>query len=334
MKQHVIVTGGAGYIGSHAAKALAQAGFIPVTYDNLSTGNRFAVRWGPLEDGDILDATRLDAVFAKYRPVGVLHFAALSVVSESVNKPHLYHRVNVGGSFSVMDAARRHGNVPFVLSSTCAVYGAPASAMIDERTATNPISPYGATKLEAEKLVAAMAATDGLPAMVLRYFNAAGADPEGEIGECRDHETHLIPRLLAVAAGEQDAISVFGTDYDTADGTAVRDYIHVSDLAAAHVAALRHLLAGGIGETLNLGTGHGISVGALIAAAERVSGRTIRVQRAERRPGDPPALIADTARASALLPAPRLSSVDTILQTAWRWQKASTAFRRPRQAAG
>lgn len=324
MTNTVIVTGGAGYIGSHTAKALAAAGFTPVTYDDLSTGNRWAVKWGPLEEGNILDAARLDDVFAAYRPIGVLHFAALSVVSESVQRPDLYHRVNVGGTATVLDAARRHGAVPFVLSSTCAVYGAPDQPMIDESVQTRPITPYGDTKLEAERLLASMSADAGVPGTVLRYFNAAGADPECEIGEFRAHETHLIPRILDVAAGRRAALTVFGHDYDTPDGTAIRDYIHVTDLAESHVTALCDLLAGSAGGTFNLGTGHGLSVAQLVAAASRVCRRPIAQHVGPRRVGDPPMLIADTSRAKTRFGSPSHSAVGTILETSWRWRLAST----------
>ena len=244
MTRYVLVTGGAGYIGSHACKALQAAGIVPVTYDNLSTGNRFAVRYGPLEVGDILDASRLAGVFARYRPVGVLHFAALSLVAESVAQPHRYRRVNVGGTFNVLEAARGGGRPPVVLSSTCAVYGEPDRLPLDETAPLAPINPYGLTKREAETILDDYRATHGVNGVALRYFNAAGADAEGEIGEARRHETHLVPLLLDVALGARPALAIYGTDYDTSDGTAVRDYIHVTDLAESHVAALRRLIAG------------------------------------------------------------------------------------------
>jgi UDP-glucose-4-epimerase GalE len=320
----VIVTGGAGYIGSHACKALARAGFVPVTYDNLSIGNRWAVRWGPFELGDIHDAARLHDVFRAHRPVGVLHFAALALVGESVTAPSLYYRTNVTGLCSVLDVCRARDVNAFVFSSTCAVYGAPARLPIDEATPTAPINPYGASKLMAERVLADYDAAYGLRHVALRYFNAAGADPEGEIGERRDVESHLVPLAIDAVAGRRPPIRIMGEDYATPDGTAVRDYIHVSDLAEAHVRALRHLLDGGASRVLNLGVGRGYSVREVLDAAARAAGRPVPSVSAPRRPGDPPALVADPTAAQALFgeDLAQRSSLDHIVETAWRWQNS------------
>ena len=322
MAKTILVTGGAGYIGSHAAKALAGAGYTPVTFDSLATGNRWAVRWGPLEVGDILDAARLHDVFKAYRPAGVMHFAALALVGESVRAPHLYYRANVAGALNLIDACRIHDVGAFVLSSTCAIYGTPAALPIAEDAPKQPINPYGASKLMAERILADYGAAHGLRSVALRYFNAAGADPDGEIGERRDVETHLVPLALDAITGRRAPLQVLGTDYPTADGTAVRDYIHVVDLAAAHVRALDYLLAGGGSRALNLGSGRGWSVNEVIATAERVTGRRVPRTVAPRRPGDPPALVADPAAAKALLgdDLTQRSSLESIVATAWRWQ--------------
>lgn len=317
----VIVTGGAGYIGSHACKALAAAGYRPVTYDNLSIGNRWAVRWGPLERGDILDGARLGEVFKAHRPVGVLHFAALALVGESVQAPGLYYRTNVTGAVAVLDACRLHDVPAFVFSSTCAVYGAPDRIPIDEATPTRPINPYGASKLMVERILEDYDAAYGLRHMALRYFNAAGADPDGEIGERRDVETHLVPLALDAILGRRPPLNILGDDYATPDGTAIRDYIHVSDLAEAHVRALDHLLAGGASRKINLGVGQGYSVRQVLDAAAEVAGRPVPHALAPRRPGDPPELVADPRAAFALLgqDLTARSSLARIIETAWAW---------------
>lgn len=329
MSKTVIVTGGAGYIGSHACKALAEAGYEPVVYDNLSIGNRWAVRWGPLEIGDIGDTNRLNEAFRKYKPAGVLHFAALALVGESVREPALYYRVNVGGAVNLIDACRNHDVGAFVFSSTCAVYGAPDKLPIVEQTPKNPINPYGASKLMVERVLADYAAAYDLRYAALRYFNAAGADPEGVIGERRDVETHLVPLALDAAAGRRPALNVLGDDYPTRDGTAIRDYIHVVDLARAHVRALDHLLAGGESQVLNLGTGRGYSVREVIEAAERVAGKPVPHAVAARRPGDPAELVADPSAARRVLgdDITQMSSLEAIVASAWAWQ-SSEAYER------
>ncbi|MGZ9272404.1 MAG: UDP-glucose 4-epimerase GalE [Candidatus Binatia bacterium] len=317
----VIVTGGAGYIGSHTCKALAARGYVPVTYDNLSIGNRWAVRWGPLERGDILDLSRLHDVFKEHRPIGVLHFAALALVGESMQIPALYYRTNVAGAQNVLDACRIHDVPVFVFSSTCAVYGIPESTPISEQTPTLPINPYGASKLMVERILADYEMAYGLRHMALRYFNAAGADPDGEIGEARDVETHLVPLALDALLGKRPPLRILGDDYPTPDGTAIRDYIHVSDLADAHVRALDLLLAGEPSCRINLGTGYGYSVRQVLDAAAEAAGRKVPHEIAPRRPGDPAELVADPRMALALLgnDLTRNSNLTRIMETAWAW---------------
>lgn len=317
----VLVTGGAGYVGSHACKALARAGYRPVTYDNLSIGNRWAVRWGPLEPGDILDVARLSEVFKKHRPVAAMHFAAFALVGESMAAPSLYYRNNVAGAINLLDAARLNDVQAIVFSSTCAIYGIPDELPIKEDTPQRPVNPYGASKLMVERILADYEAAYGMRYAALRYFNAAGADHEGEIGECRSVETHLVPLVLDAILGRRPPLRVLGTDYPTPDGTAIRDYIHVTDLAEAHVAALRHLLAGRASLACNLGTGRGHSVREVIAAAETVTGRVVPYSRGPRRPGDPPVLFADPdlAREVLGLTPTRSADLTRIVRDAWAW---------------
>jgi UDP-glucose-4-epimerase GalE len=318
----VLVTGGAGYIGSHACKALAARGHTPVTYDDLSHGHREAVRWGPFEQGDIGDRDRLTAVLRRHRPVAAMHFAGLIAVGESVREPAAYYRVNVGATLSLLDGLRHAGVDCVVFSSSAAVYGAPDKLPIAEDAPLAPTSPYGRSKLMVEQMLADHGRAYGLKWMALRYFNAAGADPDCEIGEDHRPETHLIPRALMAACGDIPYLELFGTDYPTADGTAVRDYIHVADLAAQHVAALDHLLAGGDGGCFNLGTGHGWSIRDVIASVERVTGRVVPLRPTGRRPGDPPVLVADPARAQAVLGMnPAFDQLDAIVDTAWNWYR-------------
>lgn len=323
-KRSVLVTGGAGYIGSHACKALAAAGYLPVTYDNLSYGHDWAVKWGPLERGDILDRSRLDAVLLQHRPAAIMHFAAFAYVGESVTDPGKYYRNNVCGSLNLIEAARDHGIERFVFSSTCATYGVPDALPIRETTPQNPINPYGASKLMVERMLRDFGNAHGLRAIALRYFNAAGADAEGEIGEDHDPETHLIPLVLDAAAGRRADVTVFGTDYDTPDGTCVRDYIHVSDLADAHVRALQALDAGaaGDGDAFNLGNGHGFSVRQVIETVEQVTGRTVPVRYGPRRAGDPASLVSDAKLAGARLGwRPKTVGLQDIVSTAWAWHR-------------
>ncbi|HXV00048.1 MAG TPA: UDP-glucose 4-epimerase GalE [Caulobacteraceae bacterium] len=315
----VLVTGGAGYIGSHACKALAAAGHEPVTFDSLSQGHRWAVRHGPLEVGDVTDEARLAEVIARWRPEAVMHFAALISVGESVAQPELYYRTNVAGAVAVLSAMRAAGIDRFVFSSTCAVHGPPASLPITEDMAYGPISPYGRSKAMVEQILADCAGAWGLRCAALRYFNASGADPDGELGEAHDPETHLIPLVLA-AARDGTTLILNGDDYATPDGTCVRDYIHVADLARAHVLALDRLAQADGFRAYNLGVGQGFSVKEIIEAARAVTGKTIAVEIGPRRPGDPPSLYADPSRAAAELGfTAGASSVRTIVETAWKW---------------
>ena len=319
----VLVAGGAGYIGSHTCKALAAAGFTPVVYDDLSSGHRRAVRWGPLEIGDIRDPVRLAEVMARYRPAAALHFAAVMAVGESVVDPGKYYRTNVAGSIALLDAMRAHGIDTLVFSSTAAVYGAPQRQPIDESQPRAPVNPYGWSKAMVEQMLADHAVAHGLRWAALRYFNACGADPEGETGEAHDPEYHLIPRALMAAAGRLPHLDLFGTDYPTPDGTCIRDYIHVGDLAAAHVAALRHLLGGGASLAANLGVGRGFSVREVIAAVEAATGRTVPVRFGPRREGDSPELVADPGLARRVLGfAPRVTGLAEMVGTAWNWHRS------------
>lgn len=320
MADAILVTGGAGYIGSHACKALKSAGFTPVAYDNLCRGNAWAVKWGPLEEGDIADVARVKAVIAKYRPLAVMHFAAYCYVAESVAEPLRYYRNIVEGSLSLLDAAQQCGLDKFVLSSTCATFGDPQAALIAEGHPQIPTSPYGASKLMVERVLRDIGAARGMAWAALRYFNAAGADPDGEIGEAHEPETRVVPLAIRAAMTASAPLTVFGTDYPTPDGTAIRDYVHVRDLADAHVLALRHLLSGGESLAVNLGTGRGHSVRDVIAAVERVSARKVAVQFGPRRPGDPPRLVADAAQARKRLGwRPAYPELDGIVATAWSW---------------
>jgi UDP-arabinose 4-epimerase len=321
-KPVVLVTGGAGYIGSHACKALAHAGWLPVTFDNLERGHRELVKWGPLEIGDLNDHDRIHSVIGQYKPVAVMHFAALAYVGESVEKPVLYHHNNVKGSASLLQAMRQMSQPRIIFSSTCATYGDPVEMPMTEQHPQKPVNPYGQTKLDVERLIAQEAEHCGLQFINLRYFNAAGADPEGETGELHDPETHLIPLALQAATGKIPKLQVFGDDYPTPDGTCVRDYIHVTDLVEAHVLALKYLLAGGASDSYNLANGNGYSVMQVIRVAEQVTGRKIPFEITGRRAGDPPRLIGDARRAlTGLGWRPQRGDLHEIIQTAWNYEK-------------
>jgi UDP-arabinose 4-epimerase len=323
MAQTILVTGGAGYIGSHTCKALARAGFVPVTYDSLERGHDRAVKWGPLEIGNLCERDRLDAVIRRHRPAGVIHFAAYAYVGESVEKPDLYYRNNLGGTLVLLDALREAAVDCLVFSSTCAIYGTPDRLPITETQPYRPINPYGRTKLMIEQILDDYRQAFGFRSYALRYFNAAGADPEGDIGESHTPETHLIPLVLDAAAGVTPHITVLGDDYPTPDGTCIRDYVHVSDLADAHVAALTRLLAGDKGGSLNLGTGTGHSVRDVIAAAAAITQKKIPIMMGPRRPGDPPELVADPSRAKEVLSwQAQRSGLDQLIADAWRWHCA------------
>ena len=326
MALSILVTGGAGYIGSHACKALARAGYNPVVFDNLSRGHREAVRWGPLIEGDLADRDRLATALETHQPVAVMHFAAYAYVGESVADPGMYYRNNLGGSLVLVEAMREFGVNKIVFSSTCATYGTPADSPIHESTPQRPVNPYGETKLAIERALYWYGEAYGLRSVSLRYFNAAGADPEGEIGELHEPETHLVPLVIQTVLKQRPHIDIYGTDYPTADGTAIRDYIHVEDLAEAHLRALQHLCAGGASMALNLGTGRGHSVREIIAAAESVCGQPISRRETARRPGDPPVLVADPSRASEQLGwRAHRSDLQTIIRTAYSWHERYAA---------
>lgn len=316
----VLVTGGAGYIGSHTSKALAQAGFRPVVLDNLEHGHEWAVKWGPLAVADTADTAAVCRVFEEYQPVAVIHFAAFAYVGESVSDPYRYYRNNVVGTLGLLEAMRQSNIDKIIFSSTCATYGIPDGNTIPESQAQKPINPYGHSKLMVEQILRDYDSAYDMRSIALRYFNAAGADLDGEIGEDHDPETHLIPLVLDAAAGRRANITVFGTDYETPDGTCVRDYIHVNDLASAHVLALQRLLNGGPTDAYNLGTGRGYSVRDIIEAARRLTGREIAVIEGDRRPGDPAYLVAECNRIHEHLGwEPENSSLATILESAWNW---------------
>lgn len=319
MENNVLVVGGAGYIGSHTCLKLAESGYRPVVYDNLSNGHAEFVKWGPLEQGDIRDRARLDEVMQAYRPVAVMHFAALIEVGESVKDPVAFYDNNVGGALTLLAASMDAGVEAFVFSSTCATYGLPDVVPMDESHRQAPINPYGRTKWIVEQALDDFGRYKGLRSVILRYFNAAGADFEGRIGEWHTPETHAIPLAIDAALGRRSGFSVFGSDYDTRDGTCVRDYIHVLDLAEAHVRAVDYLLADGDNVALNLGTGTGTTVKELLSAIEKASGRPFPVEYAPRRAGDSTSLVADNVRAREVLGWQPRYSLDEIIDSAWKW---------------
>ena len=321
--RHILVTGGAGYIGSHACKALRAAGYVPVTFDNLSTGWREAVKYGPLEVADLLDRDALDRFFATYQPEAVMHFAALSQVGESVAEPGLYWRNNAQGSLNLIEAATAAGCHDFVFSSTCATYGEHDGVLLNENTPQRPTNPYGASKLAVENILKGFGAARGMRSVIFRYFNVAGADPDGEIGESHDPETHLIPLAIDAALGRRGALTVFGADYPTPDGTCVRDYVHVCDLVDAHILGLEWLRNGKPSATFNLGSGRGYSVTEVIEATADVTGRPVPVQMGSRRAGDSASLVSGSARAATELGwAPKFQDLRTMIAHAAKWAEA------------
>jgi UDP-arabinose 4-epimerase len=330
----ILVTGGAGFIGSHTCKALRGAGFAPIAYDNLSRGNAEAVRWGDLVVGDLADRSLLRETLKNYRPAAVVHFAAFAYVGESNQDPLLYYRNNVGGTVELLEAMRECHVRHIVFSSSCAVYGAPSIVPIPEQSALNPINPYGVSKMICERMLRDCATAFPLTWIALRYFNAAGADPEGEIGECHVPETHVIPLLLDSAANKSETFTIYGKDYSTADGTCIRDYIHVTDLAEAHICALRMLLQGGESAAINIGTGRGWSVLELVEIAAVVTGIRIPTKIGARRAGDPPVLVSDPAVARQRLKwTPRYPDVMQQMAHAWAWrQRADQGFKRAQDA--
>lgn len=323
---NILVAGGAGYIGSHTVKQLVARGHQVVVLDNLSTGHRWAVRSPHFVEADIADTVTVRKTLQHFQVEAVVHFAACAYVGESVINPAKYYRNNVGGSLSLLDAMLDSGVRAIVFSSTCATYGIPGKLPIREGDPQAPINPYGETKLAVEKALLAYGRAYGLCWMALRYFNAAGADRDGDLGEDHDPETHLLPLAVKAALGQAPPVTVFGTDYPTADGTAVRDYIHVSDLADAHCRAVDYLVAGGESQALNLGTGRGSSVLEVLAAVKRVSGRQVPCIEGRRREGDPPLLVAAADRAYDLLAwRPQHPELDEIVRTAWQWHASRPA---------
>ena len=318
----ILVTGGAGYIGSHTAKLLATSGHEPIVFDDLSQGHEWAVKWGPLERGNLGDRARLAVVFSRYTIAGVVHFAASALVGESMTNPGKYFENNTIGTLNLLEAMRTAGVGRLVFSSTCATYGDPMRVPIDETHPQAPVNPYGESKLMAEKMFRWYGEIHGLRWMALRYFNAAGADPDGEIGEDHDPESHLIPLVIGAAQGTRPPVKIFGTDYPTPDGTAVRDYIHVADLADAHLRALERLGSGEVSQAINLGTGTGHSVRQVADTVARVSGRQVPVVESPRRAGDPAELVAAPRRANQVLGwKARHAALETIVQHAWAWHE-------------
>ena len=325
----VLVTGGAGYIGSHVCKALAREGYQPVCYDDLSSGHEWAVRWGPLVRGDVRDRSALQSAFERHRPTAVAHLAALIQAGEAEHDPAGYESVNLGGTEALLEAMAAAGVARLVHSSTCGIYGARDEALAED-AALAPAGVYGRTKLAAERAIVAAAPRHGIAAQCLRYFNAAGADPELEIGEAHEPETHVIPLLLDVASGRRSEFALYGTDYPTPDGTCVRDYLHVADIAAAHVAALAAPVQSGSVEAYNLGNERGYSVHEVIRSCERVTGCRIPVRAAPRRPGDAVSLRADSTRARRELGwSPRHPELETMIAHAWAWHRKQATRDRP-----
>ncbi len=318
--KHVLVTGGAGYIGSHTCKALVAAGCIPVTFDDFSTGHRSLVKWGPSIQGDIRDTAAIKAALLQFRPFAVIHFAGRIAVGESVTHPAVHYDINVGGTLSLLTAMQQTGIDRIVFSSSAAVYGLPQTDLIAESHVLAPINPYGRTKAIVETILADYRSAYGLRSVALRYFNASGADPDGQTGESHDPETHLIPLAIAATDGRQAVLSVFGDDYPTLDGTCMRDYIHVCDLADAHVVALTLLDRSECPPAVNVGTGRGYSVAQVIEAVERVTGRSVNRVVAPRRPGDPASLVADCTLLRQISTwRPGRSDISGIVSTAWKW---------------
>ncbi|MEM8788240.1 MAG: UDP-glucose 4-epimerase GalE [Pseudomonadota bacterium] len=318
----VLVTGGAGYIGSHACKQLAAAGHTPITFDSLVTGWQQAVKYGPFEQGDLLDRARLDAVFAAHTPDAVMHFAALSDVGQSMREPARYWRNNVVGSMTLLDAATAAGVKAFVFSSTCATYGEQDGVTLDESCGQYPINAYGTSKRAVEDMLRDYGRQSGMAHVSFRYFNVAGADPDRQIGEFHRPETHLIPLILDAVRGRRDSLTIFGTDYATADGTCIRDYVHVLDLVDAHVAGLDYIMAGGMQQVFNLGTGSGFSVREVIQAAEAVTEAKVPVIEGDRRPGDCTALVSGSTLAERELGwKPQRSTLDQMISDAWGWHQ-------------
>ena len=324
MTHNILITGGAGYIGSHACKAVKAAGYIPIVFDNLGTGWKDAVKFGPFERGDLLNKADIDRVFGKYAPVAVMHFAALSQVGESMQRPGLYWENNVQGSLNLIQSAVDHGCKNFVFSSTCATYGDQDNVVLNESSLQLPINAYGASKRAVENILSNFEATYDLNSVIFRYFNVAGADPEAEVGEFHYPETHLIPIILEVIDGKRDALTIYGTDYDTLDGTCIRDYVHVCDLVDGHVLGLKWLLDGRGSRVFNLGTGDGFSVREVINQAKYITNKELRIKEGERRPGDCTKLVSGSSRAiKELRWSSHRSNLKQMIEDAWRWHQGN-----------
>jgi UDP-glucose 4-epimerase len=318
----LLVTGGAGYIGSHYVLYERERGNDVVVLDNMIYGHPEAVLGAPLIEGDLGDRAVLNRIFAEYKPDAVVHFAAFASVGESVTYPERYYRNNVASTLTLLEAMKDHGVKRFIFSSSCATYGNPEYVPMDEKHPQHPINPYGESKYICEKMLEAFDHAHGMKFCSLRYFNAAGADPQGRIGESHDPESHLIPLILQTATGKRDKITIFGTDYDTPDGTCVRDYIHILDLAQAHALALDRLNAGGASDFFNLGTENGFTVREVIGVCERVTGKSVPVEEGPRRPGDPPRLVASAKKAKADLGwSPKFTDLEETVRTAWNWEQ-------------
>jgi UDP-glucose 4-epimerase len=316
----ILIVGGAGYIGSHMAKYLHTRGLKPVVLDNLSMGHREAVKWGPLYEGELDDTNLLDEIFRRHDIKAVMHFAAFCYVGESVTQPLKYYQNNVAATLGLLSSMLEYGVNKLIFSSSCATYGEPDSLPIRENHPQHPINPYGRSKLMMENILDDLGAAHGMKSVCLRYFNAAGADPEGELGEDHDPETHLLPLVLRTALGLQGELTVFGNDYPTEDGTCIRDYIHITDLAQAHYLALHHLLDGGDSKKYNLGNGSGYSILDVINRARQVTGEEIQFTFAARRPGDPAVLVGSAEKVVRELGwKPEFNTLETILETAWKW---------------
>jgi UDP-glucose 4-epimerase len=324
MKKHVLVSGGAGYVGSHACKALKGCGYIPVTVDNLSTGWQDAVKFGPFEKVDLLNREDLSQIFERYKPASVMHFAASSQVSESVKNPGKYWRNNVLGSLNLIEMAIKYNCLNFIFSSTCATYGDNDNVVLTERTLQNPTNSYGTSKRAVEEMITQFAESNGLKFVIYRYFNVAGADPEAEIGEFHCPETHLIPLVLDAAVGKRDMITIFGTNYDTPDGTCIRDYVHVCDLVDAHILGLNWLEKGGANRVYNLGPGHGFSVLEVINETQELTNKKILQKKGKRREGDCAKLVSGSQLAKEELGwVPKRSNLKQMITDAWRWHQTS-----------
>lgn len=321
---NILVVGGAGYIGSHTCLNLSQRGYTPIVFDSLVNGHREFVQWGPFAQGDVRDRERLDEVISNYKPVAIVHFAGLIEVSQSISDPMAFFESNVSGSITLFAAALHAGIDKLVFSSTCATYGIPQAVPIREDHPQSPINPYGRSKLMVEQILGEIGTRKKFRSVILRYFNAAGADPEGRIGEWHTPETHVIPLAIEAARGKRAHFRVLGSDYPTRDGTCIRDFVHVSDLADAHVRAVNYLVAGGSSVALNLGTGRGTSVKELVEAIEIVSKERLSVEHGPRRDGDPPELVADSSNAKKVLAWHPKHNLQSIIQSAWQWHSLAS----------